>query len=108
LVAQAHRMSPAVPGVEVADDGHAACVGRPDGEAHALDAADRHRLGPEAASELLWRPSTSACTASALIPTRQSWPIVMRAAHPFSAGWRQPRSRTAEWPANSAGWRPRS
>jgi hypothetical protein len=33
----------------------AACVGRLDGEAHALDAADRQRLGAEAASELVVR-----------------------------------------------------
>ena len=55
LPAQAHRMSSAIPGVEVADNGHAARVGRPDGKAYALDTADRHRLGPEAACELVMR-----------------------------------------------------
>ena len=55
LAAQAHRMAPAIPGVEVADDRDAARVGRPDREAHTLDAADRHRLRPEAPSKLVMR-----------------------------------------------------
>ncbi len=40
-------MAAAVPGVEVADDGHTAGVRRPDGEAHAFDLADSHRVRAE-------------------------------------------------------------
>ena len=205
LAAQTHRMSSAVPGVEVADNGHAARVGRPDGKADALDAADRHRLSPEAASELVmrtlgdqmqiefaqqkaeavWvfrllnrigphyaqavgaaanhRTGEEAAGMGELEATEEAgilardhvdrlsarrerahdrhrvavvWtenreriamPPIDERLHglcadpdeailtdrharrgPFSGGWRQPRSHEAEWPANSADWRPRS
>jgi len=47
LVAPAHSMAPAVPAVEVADNGEPAGVGCPDGEQGALDALDGLRVGAE-------------------------------------------------------------
>ena len=41
------RRTPAVPGVEVAHNGNARCVGRPNGEIHTLDPVNRPQLGAE-------------------------------------------------------------
>ena len=46
-IAQPHRVAPRVPGVEVADHRHRTRVRRPDGEAHAAHAVDRHDAGAE-------------------------------------------------------------
>ena len=52
LVAQAHRMAAAVPGVEVADYRDAARVRRPDGEGHALHPVQAGRLRAEPLGQL--------------------------------------------------------
>ena len=41
-VSHPHRMSPAVPGIEIADDCDACCIGRPYRKANAADAIDGH------------------------------------------------------------------
>src|SRR5581483_3070255 len=48
----AHRVAAAVPAVEIADDGDASGVRRPDREAYALDVAVLHLLRAEHASDL--------------------------------------------------------
>ncbi len=50
---RAHRMGRAVPVVEVADHAHAPGVGRPDGEAGALDALVGHRVRAQRVPQLL-------------------------------------------------------
>ena len=50
-MADAHGMAARVPGVEIADHRDAARVRRPDGEAHAGNAVDGHRLGAERIGE---------------------------------------------------------
>ena len=47
LAAQAHRMASRIPGVEVADDADALCIGGPDGEGGPLDAIDLAQVGTE-------------------------------------------------------------
>ena len=44
-IAQTHRVSPRIPGVEVANHGNRACVRRPDGKTHTADAIDCHNAG---------------------------------------------------------------
>lgn len=51
-MAHAHGVPPAIPGIEIADDGDARGVRRPDGESHAVDAVDGDRLRTEAARQL--------------------------------------------------------
>ena len=49
-------MRAAVPAIEVADDADALRVGRPDGEVHAGDAADRQAMGAELLPRAVVRP----------------------------------------------------
>ncbi len=51
-----HRMAARVPAVEVADDRHRTRVRRPDGEAHAAHAVDRHDAGAKMLGELEMPP----------------------------------------------------
>ncbi len=51
IPAKAHRIAPPVPFVEIADDGDAPGVRRPDGEMEAVDAFERHRMGAHLVEE---------------------------------------------------------
>ena len=51
-VAQPHRMAPRVPGVEIADDGDALGIRRPDRKARSAHAVDRRHIGAERFGEL--------------------------------------------------------
>ena len=69
FAAQAHRMAPAVPGVEVADDADALGVRRPDGEGGALDAIDLRRCAPRRSKGRRCEPSASSQTSIRRVPS---------------------------------------
>ena len=99
--ALAHLAAPSVPLIEVADDGHARRVGRPDGEQHAVDALVVDELGAEPAVEL-------AMGAFAQQDSRRAGPAPARTRrgrcrNRFRARSRLRRDRpAAPWPTGSA------
>ena len=55
-MAYPHRMTPAIPGIEIADDCDALGIRRPNRKAHAIDAADRDALRAEGARQFEMPP----------------------------------------------------